>query len=153
MKFLKDLMKSEKRHSLVLEILFVIYIIFDIDMPFEVAKVVDTTMGNVAVVLLALTMFAAAGPIAGVLALLAAHTLIKRASVKTGGMFMYNSGEAEEIKMQELQKYNEIPKTLEEEVVSTMAPIVHNSGSGSSDVVPVLGNLQDAAPIDYECVI
>ena len=77
-------MKSEKRHSLVLEILFVIYIIFDIDMPFEVAKVVDTTMGNVAVVLLALTMFAAAGPIAGVLALLAAHTLIKRASVKTG---------------------------------------------------------------------
>ncbi len=153
MKLLKNLMKAEKSHSLVLEILFVLYIIFDIDTPHELAKVVDTTTGNVVVVLLALTMFAAAGPIAGILALLAAHTLIKRASLKTGGMFMYNYGEAEEIKMQDLKKYNEVPKTLEEEVVSKMAPIVHNDGKGAGDVVPVLGDLQDAAPIDYEGVI
>ena len=153
MKLLRDLMKSEKSHSLVLEILFVLYIMFDVDTPNEIAKVVDTTTGNVVVVLLALTMFAAAGPIAGILALLAAHTLIKRSSAKTGGMFMYNPGEAEEIKMQDLQKYNEVPKTLEEEVVSKMAPIVHNDGKGPGDVVPVLGNLQDAAPIDYEGVI
>ena len=153
MKLLRDLMKSEKSHSLVLEILFVLYIMFDVDTPYEIAKVVDTTTGNVVVVLLALTMFAAAGPIAGILALLAAHTLIKRSSAKTGGMFMYNPGEAEEIKMQDLQKYNEVPKTLEEEVVSKMAPIVHNDGKGAGDVVPVLGDLQDAAPIDYEGVI
>ena len=150
MKFLKDLMKAEKKHSLVLELLFVIYIMFDIETPVELAKLVDSSMGNIVVVLLALSMFAAAGPIAGILALLAAHTLIKRSSLQTGGVLMQSENHAEEIKM--LKQYNDFPKTLEEEVVADMAPIVRNDGS-QGDFKPVLSDLQDAAPIDYEGVI
>lgn len=152
MKFLKDLMKAEKKHSLVLELLFVIYIMFDIETPVELAKLVDSSMGNIVVVLLALSMFAAAGPIAGILALLAAHTLIKRSSMQTGGVLMQSENHAEEIKMKMLKQYNDFPKTLEEEVVADMAPIVRNDGS-QGDFKPVLSDLQDAAPIDYEGVI
>jgi len=152
MKFLKDLMKAEKKHSLVLELLFVIYIMFDIDTPLEVAKLVDTQLGNVIVMLLGLTMFAAAGPIAGILGLLAAYTLIKRSNLKTGGILMQSENKAEEIKMTMLKKFNDFPKTLEEEVVAEMAPIVRNDGS-QGNFKPVLGDLNDAAPIDYDGVI
>ena len=152
MKFLKDLMKAEKKHSLVLELLFVIYIMFDIETPLEVAKLVDSPMGNVVVVLLALSMFAAAGPIAGILALLAAHTLIKRSTLQTGGVLLQSENKAEEIKMDMLNKFNDFPKTLEEEVVAEMAPIVRNDGS-QGEFKPVLNDLNDAAPVDYEGVI
>ena len=152
MKFLKDLMKAEKKHSLVLELLFVIYIMFNIDTPLEVAKLVDTQLGNVIVMLLGLTMFAAAGPIAGILGLLAAYTLIKRSNLKTGGILMQSENKAEEIKMTMLKKFNDFPKTLEEEVVAEMAPIVRNDGS-QGNFKPVLGDLNDAAPIDYDGVI
>lgn len=152
MKFLKDLMKAEKKHSLVLELLFVIYIMFDIETPLEIAKLVDSPMGNVVVVLLALSMFAAAGPIAGILALLAAHTLIKRSTLQTGGVLLQSENKAEEIKMDMLKQFNDFPKTLEEEVVAEMAPIVRNDGS-QGEFKPVLNDLNDAAPVDYEGVI
>ena len=152
MKFLKDLMKAEKKHSLVLELLFVIYIIFDIDTPLEVAKLVDTQLGNAMVMLIGLSMFAAAGPIAGILGLLAAYTLIKRSNLKTGGILLQSENKAEEIKMKMLKKFNDFPKTLEEEVVADMAPIVRNDGS-QGKFKPVLGDLNDAAPIDYDGVI
>jgi hypothetical protein len=152
MKFFKDLMKAEKKHSLVLELLFVIYIIFDIDTPLELAKLVDTQLGNVVVALLGLTMFAAAGPIAGILGLLVAYTLIKRSSLKTGGVLLQSENKAEEIKMDMLKKFNDFPKSLEEEVVADMAPIVRSDGS-QGDFKPVLDDLNDAAPVDYDGVI
>jgi hypothetical protein len=152
MKFVKDLMKAEKKHSLVLELLFVIYIMFDIDTPFELAKLVDTQFGNIVVALLGLTMFAAAGPIAGILGLLAAYTLIKRSSLKTGGVLLQSENKAEEIKMDMLNQFNDFPKSLEEEVVADMAPIVRSDGS-QGDFKPVLDDLNDAAPVDYDGVI
>ena len=152
MKFVKDLMKAEKKHSLVLELLFVIYIMFNIDTPIELAKLVDTQLGNIVVALLGLTMFAAAGPIAGILGLLAAYTLIKRSSLKTGGVLLQSENKAEEIKMDMLNQFNDFPKSLEEEVVADMAPIVRSDGSQGS-FKPVLDNLNDAAPVDYDGVI
>ena len=152
MKFVKDLMKAEKKHSLVLELLFVIYIMFDIDTPFELAKLVDTQFGNIVVALLGLTMFAAAGPIAGILGLLAAYTLIKRSSLKTGGVLLQSENKAEEIKMDMLKKFNDFPKSLEEEVIADMAPIVRSDGS-QGDFKPVLDDINDAAPVDYDGVI
>ena len=149
---MKDLMKAEKKHSLVLELLFVIYIMFDIDTPFELAKLVDTQFGNIVVALLGLTMFAAAGPIAGILGLLAAYTLIKRSSLKTGGVLLQSENKAEEIKMDMLNQFNDFPKSLEEEVVADMAPIVRSDGS-QGDFKPVLDDLNDAAPVDYDGVI
>lgn len=153
MKYLRSLLKSERKHSVVLEVLLSIYVLFNIQTPFGLAKLVDTTIGNVVVVVLALTMFAAAGPIAGILALLASYVLITRSSRVTGGAYRQDETESEEIKMKMLEQYNEFPKTLEEEVVSDMAPIIRNDGGKQADYKPVLNDLFDAAPIDYMGVV
>jgi hypothetical protein len=153
MKYLRSLIKTERKHSIVLELLFTIYILFNIQTPYSLAKIIDTTLGNIFVVVLALTMFAAAGPIAGILALLASYSLINRSARATGGVYRHDENEAEELKMKMLEQYNEFPKTLEEEVVSDMAPIVRNDDDMQAVYKPVLNDLSDAAPIDYEGVI
>ena len=97
---------------------------FDIETPVELAKLVDSGMEH-CYKAVALSMFAAAGPIAGILALLAAHTLIKTASK----LVVRCKENQQEIKTKMLKQYNDFPKTLEEEVVADMAPIVRNDGS------------------------
>lgn len=151
MKFIENILKSEKSHSVILEVLFVIYILFDIQTPKPFADFVDTSSGKLLVVLVALSMFVAAGPIAGILALLAGYTLIKRSSKNS---FKYTDG-AEEIKMQKLKSYNDNPNTttLEEEVVADMAPIVRAPCTGRATYKPVLDKLNDAAPIHYQGVV
>ena len=153
MKLLNTLLKAEERHKRVLELLLVIYIIFNIDTPIWLALWVDSQIGNVFVVLLALTMFAAGGPIAGILALIAAHTLITRSTRVTGSYYTQTDGGAETIKMEMLDKYNDFPKTLEEEVVANMAPLVRYDGPPNIDYKPVLESLHNAASIDYDGVI
>lgn len=153
MKYLKSLLKTEKTHAVILEILFLIYILFNIQPPYIIAKLVDSTIGNIVVVVFAITIFAAAGPIAGILALLASYSLINRSAIATGGAYRQDENEAEELKMKMLEQYNEFPKTLEEEVVGDMAPIVRNDDDMQATYKPVLNALNDAAPIDYEGVI
>ena len=148
MKYLKELLKAEKRHTLVLDALFVIYIMFNIETPYALAKLVDTTMGNVVIVLFALALFAAAGPFAGVLALLAAYSLINRSSRATGSAYKQPEHEAEEIKMQLVREHNSFPRTLEEDIITDMSPIIRDDGGMNADYKPVLGNLNNASPID-----
>ena len=151
-KTLKPLIKFEHAHKRLLEVLFILYIVFNIETPMGLAKLVDTRIGNAVVAVLALTMFAAGGPIAGILALIAAHVLIKRSSESTGSIYLQGSENAEEIKQEILDKYNDFPKTLEEEVVSQMAPLVSGE-SKSNDVKPILNKINGAAPVDYDGVI
>ena len=151
-KTLKPLIKYEHAHKRVLELLFVIFIVFNIEIPMKLAKLVDTPIGNAVVAVIALTMFAAGGPVAGILALIAAHTLIKRSSEATGTIYLQGAEKAEEIKKEILNKYNSFPKTLEEEVVGQMAPLVAG-GNPKSNVKPVLNKIDGAAPLDYEGVM
>ena len=46
-----------------------------------------------------------------------------------------------------------VPITLEEEIVSKMAPLVENNESSELDYKPVLDSLHDAAPINYDGVV
>jgi hypothetical protein len=147
MKLVKNLLKAEHRHSRLLELLLAIYIIVDVDTPIQLARMVDTTVGQIVIYLLIATMFYAAGPIAGVLSICAAYLLIDRSSKKTGSY--YNNAEsAEEIKMDILKNYNGFPKTLEEDIVNSMAPLVKHGSIGPSEYKPVLGKLHSASAIN-----
>lgn len=92
-------------------------------------------------------MFYSAGPIAGVLSICAAYLLIDRSSKKTGSYYT-NAESAEEIKMDILKNYNGFPKTLEEDIVNSMAPLVKHGSIGPSDYKPVLGKLHSASAIN-----
>ena len=152
MKLLKSIQKYESKHSVAISIICIIYILFNIPLPKPVATWIDTSIGQIMVFVVALIMFPAAGLFAGVLALLAGYTLIQRASIASGNAYIYQENQAEEIKMQMLDQYNDYPKTLEEQVVATMAPIAQ-TGNQTFTFKPVLDNIQNAAPVDYEGVI
>jgi len=147
MKLVKNLLKAEHRHSRLLELLLAIYIIVDVDTPRQLARMVDTNVGQIIIYLLIATMFYSAGPIAGVLSICAAYLLIDRSSKKTGSYYT-NAESAEEIKMDILKNYNGFPKTLEEDIVNSMAPLVKHGSIGPSDYKPVLGKLHSASAIN-----
>ena len=147
MKLVKNLLKAEHRHSRLLELLLAIYIIVDVDTPRQLARMVDTTVGQIVIYLLITSKFYAAGPIAGVLSICAAYLLIDRSSKKTGSYYT-NAESAEEIKMDILKNYNGFPKTLEEDIVNSMAPLVKHGSIGPSDYKPVLGKLHSASAIN-----
>lgn len=150
MNLLKEL--TSKKHEAVVMMLMALYVIFPIETPMALAKVIDTEMGKVVVYVAALSMFAHSLEF-GILSLLVAYTIVKRSSVMTGSNYMKESEKAEEIKMEILEKYNAFPKTLEEQVVENMAPLVIHDAAPNVDYKPVLSKLNDAAPINYDGVI
>ena len=149
----KKLIRSEKRHQLLLGIVFVLYILLNVQTPKMIAGLVDNLVGNVVIVLVALTILMNSHPVVGVLSLVVAYELIRRSSgsVVVGSDSKYllldkkSSGEYDNI--------NNIQVTLEEDMVSKMATIVHNDDPPNSEYTPVLDDLHDAAGIDYEGVI
>jgi len=148
MKHIKKLLNAENRPVIILDALFVLYILFDIGTPIALAKIVDNTIGKIAVILFALGVFYVADPLAGVLALIVAYSLITRASRITGSIYIQPEHESEEIKMQMLSDYNSFPRTLEEDVITDMSPIIRDDGGMHADYKPVLDNLNNAASLD-----
>ncbi len=71
---------------------------------------------------------------------------------KTGTYALNNFLPSEESKVIDFSKYNDFPVTLEEEVVSQMAPIGDDGAASNMSYKPILEGLHDAAPIDYDGV-
>jgi uncharacterized membrane protein len=150
---LKDLIKAEKQHQTILAIILIIYILLNVETPNILAGLIDNLVGNVVVVIIALLIFTNSHPVVGVLSLIAAYELIKRSGVSTGTNAIRNFLESEKSKVDDFSSYNDFPVTLEEEVVSKMAPLVVNNDEPNSDFKPVLDDQHDAAGVDYEGVI
>ena len=103
----------------------------------------------------ALCAFGASKPpkIVGILAIIAAYVLIKRSSVANGSYGLRNFVSSEDSKLVDFSQFNDVPVTLEEEVVAKMAPLVKYDAPANVNYKPVLDGLHDAAPINYEGVI
>ena len=72
---------------------------------------------------------------------------------KTCSYALNNYLPSEESKVIDFSKYNDFPVTLEEEVVSQMAPIGVDGSAPNMNYKPILEGLHDAAPIDYDGVV
>lgn len=144
-------LKYQTQQHLVLAILLITYIFVNVQVPHSIATLVDTTLGKVAVVLGALSMFRV-NMVIGLLGLAAGYQLLMRSSLTSGTFAIHNYLPSEASKVIDFSRYNDFPPTLEEEMVEKMAPIVVDDSS-SLDYKPVLDGLHDAAPIDYEGVI
>ena len=139
----------DKKHmpELVLSILFVLYLVMGFQVPDGVAMMIDSTVGKIAVVLIALMLFAYSNPVLGVLALLVAYQLIKGASVKTGmaGLEEYYPTEAK--KWTPFTPTHQFPYTLEQEVVKNMTTQKFNTEYVKAPFRPLLDDTHDAAPL------
>ena len=79
---LSGLFKKQNMGQLILAILFVIYLIMGYKTPEPVANVVDTLIGKIVIIIIALALFANVNPVLGILGLLVAYDIIRRSSVE-----------------------------------------------------------------------
>ena len=140
-----DLFKIMKKdtHHYVLAALLIIFIVSDVQVPGIIGELVDTILGKIVVVMVALSLFAA-HPVVGAIGLVAAYQLIMR-SQGLHAASIYIPSEAK--KSRTLTAMNQFPPTVEEEVIRKMLPSAPRNLSPPK-FKPVLGKLYDAARVN-----
>ena len=147
MDYLKDLFAKKNKPELLLTTLFIVYLVLGYSVPDSIATAIDTTIGKILVVLVALMLFAYSNPVLGVLALLVAYQLIKGASIKTGMAGLDEYYPTESRKWSPFSETHQFPYTLEEEVVKKMTTQKFNTEYVKAPFRPVLDDTHDASPL------
>lgn len=154
MEVFKKLLTGMKQHEILLLILLVTYLLFNIRTPMGLARLIsENILAQGVVYLIALWLFMHSKPVIGVLGLITAYQLIQRSKEQAGRKAIAKYLPSQDKMNSALNAYNQFPPTLEEEVVATMAPIVRNGPMGSPSYLPIIDNIGDSAPVDYEGVI
>jgi hypothetical protein len=134
-------------------VIFVIYIIFNIQTPEPLANLIDSTLGYVIIIGLFAFMAVNLHPLVTLVGIFAIYLLFKRSSIATGSLAMTKFLPSENVKTQHLSAFNQFPVTLEEEVVQKMAPLQYGPAMGPKTFTPVLDDLHDAANVNYTGVV
>lgn len=171
-----DQLVSANPSQLILGVIFVFYILLNIQTPAVLAGPIDNLFGKVLVVAVAAVIFMKTNPVIGVLGFVVAYQLIKTASVTTGTYAMRHYLPSENSKLREMQTFNEeqvqaqpeqesaqqlaqqhmqgemqavsnIDGALETEMVARMAPLVSSGGDSGLNYSPVLDNQHSAASL------
>jgi len=158
-----DHLVSENPSQLILGVIFIFYILGDVQTPAVLAGPIDTLFGKVIVAVIAIIIFMKTNPVIGVLGFVVSYQLIKTASVTTGtyGMKHYLSSESNKLKemqtlntehIQEKQNHTmsastNINGSLEAEMVDKLAPLVMNGGDSELNYSPILDGQHSAAPL------
>lgn len=148
MKLYKNLLKLQKPPETVLIIVLVMYILLKLKTPAIIADIVDNMYGTVIVTAISLVLFSKTdNPIVGVLTLIAAYEFVKRASESTGTHAIRTQLPSEKKKLSDFAKYNDFPVTLEEEVVSKIAPLAKPAYSSNESYKPIMSDVGLATTI------
>jgi hypothetical protein len=145
MDYLSDLFNKKHMPELVLSVVFALYLVIGYQLPEEVATIIDSTVGKIVVVVIAIILFAYSNSILGVLALLVAYQLIKGASIKTGMAALEQYYPTEAKKWSPFTPFHQFPYTLEQEVVKKMTTQKFNSEYVKAPFSPTLDDTHDAA--------
>ena len=129
-------------------ILFVIYIIFNVQTPDPLANIIDSTLGYVIIIALFAFMAVNLHPLVTLVGIFAIYLLFKRSSIATGSLAMSKFLPTESLKSQHLSAFNQFPVTLEEEVVQKMAPLQAGPSMGPKSFSPILNDLHDASNVE-----
>jgi hypothetical protein len=158
------LFKKNVSHSL-LAALLVVFVVADIQIPIEIANLLDTLLGRVFVAGVAISLLLK-NSVLGVLGIIAAYELLRRAEKNAAGGAAgiqipnppawshaeHNTNDkylpSEQKKAADLSSLNQFPLTLEETLISEMIPFTSNSSMGAPSYRPTLDSLYDAARVD-----
>ena len=94
---------SKKPSQLVLAIVFILYLLFNIQTPEPIATYVDTMYGKIIIAVLSIIIFMKTNPIIGVLGFIVAYQMIKTASVASGTYGMKHYLPSEKNKQAEME--------------------------------------------------
>ena len=142
-----DLFKIMKKdtHHYVLAVLLIIFIVSDVQVPGIIGELVDTILGKIVIVMIALSLFAA-HPVVGAIGLVAAYQLIMR-SQGLQAASLYIPSEIQKSRV--LTAMNQFPVTIEEEVISKQIPYVFKrNAQGNTPYKGVQDRLHGAAKIN-----
>jgi len=126
--------------------ILLVFIMFDIQVPFLLARMINHFLGKLFVVLLVVSMIYI-NPIVGIVGAVAAHELFKRSQLSSEldgkGRFLHS----EEKKAEIVQQMNAGPKeTLEIEMVQKMKR-ARRVPMGTPDYLPIQSKVHNATPI------
>ena len=139
---------SEKPSHLILGVIFILYILLNVQTPPFLATPIDTIYGKVIISVIAIIVFMHTNPVIGVLGLVVAYQLIKTASVTTGTYAIKHYLPSEKSKSAEMQNFNvDFNASLEEEMVDKMVPMVIYPSDPELTYKPILDGQHDAAMI------
>lgn len=128
----------------ILSVLFALYLILKFPLPAPVAEGLDTSLGKIAVMVVALFLMAYTHPVLGVLSLLVAYQLIYRASVQTGTAGLAEYYPTEEKKWSPFTPVHQFPYTLEQEMVKKMTTQNFNTEYVKAPFRPSLDDTHEA---------
>ncbi len=130
--------------EVVVLIVFVLYIVLPMKTPLLLANMVNNSFGMLFVIVLTIYLLLYTHPVIGVLSLLVAYLFMSRSCNK--GKKTVTFEEPTESKKQKVMESINPPKTtsLEEEVVSKMAPIKHTTTFLATTYKPVNENTHSA---------
>jgi hypothetical protein len=141
---MNQLFSKENIGENILIALLVIFLVIGKPIPAPLNQYIDTNMGIVTIIIIAISLFAYS-PVLGVVGLLVSYQIIRNTGTFAIGMYM----PSEEKKWVSSEKdYNRQSDTLEQDVIRTMAPTVNPALMVSTgDFTPTLGNTYDAEMI------
>ena len=146
MDHLKDLRQKKNMHQLLLFIVFLIYLIFGVETPKNLANMIDTPYGMIIIILISIALFCVTNPILGFTGFVVAYELIRRAGKSSGNQALQQYVTTESVKSGQMRSFNndvnnnKLYSSLEEQVVSNMVPYTNQSTLETSNVKPVLDN-------------
>ena len=136
--------------ELILFGLFVFYLVFQIDTPQLLVPYIDSGMGMVTIIGVALYLFLYTHPILGVISIFVAYEVLRRSTVRLNRVIMFEPNPVQATIDSEMKAMNP-PKlfTLEEQVVSSMAPLPKASPSDyvESSYKPVSESIHEASEL------
>ena len=139
MNFLRKI-KGMRQFDMVISVLLVAYILFEsVRPPVQLAIMIDESiLAQILIYVFGLGVTVYYNPVVGALTLFSSYELIRRSKTTTGGEAVYKYLPSQDKIDQSLTSLNQFSITLEEQVVSTMAPLVLDGPSGPASYLPVL---------------
>jgi hypothetical protein len=119
-------LKSVSPLEIFLFVLFLVYLVFPVPTPKMLSPWIDSSIGMVIIFMVTLYLFFYTNPILGILSVFVAYELLRRSSLIMARTSIVMNTPSQERKDVQLQDMNPPPiffPTLEEEVVSQMAPL------------------------------
>lgn len=154
---LPAILKSITLAEILIIVIFIVYLILPVPTPNILSPYIESPLGMIVILLITIALFVYSNPILAVLYIFVGYTLLRRSSVIAGqtAYIQHTPSKmqrAAEIKAEVEQNINlppQPPNTLEEEVISKMAPIGKSELSAviPSGYKPVLANSNDASPV------
>jgi predicted membrane protein len=154
MKF-PSVLKNATKLEIAIFVLFLIYLIFPIQTPVWLSPFVDSPVGILLLFCITLYLFLYMNPILGIVFVFVAYEVLRRSAsfmgvgnngVRSSLIMQYTP--SEEKKEEVMQKLNPpVVGTLEEEVVSKMAPVGVSESNPilKSSFAPVADNIRNAS--------